>query len=47
MEPIVELIDVIKTFDGREVLKGINFSVMPWRNYWLHRSKWSRQEYNS
>lgn len=29
MEPIVELIDVIKTFDGREVLKGINFSVMP------------------
>ena len=33
MEPIVELIDVIKTFDGREVLKGINFSGYARRNY--------------
>ncbi len=29
MEPIVELIDVTKQFDGTPVLKGVTFSVMP------------------
>ncbi|OJF97130.1 ABC transporter ATP-binding protein [Alkalibacterium sp. 20] len=29
MEPIVELVDVMKKFDGKPVLKGVTFSVMP------------------